>query len=535
MNPPPVPALRHGARVLLLALSLLPGQAWAQQDRTPAIALPERVAPTPPDTLPTAPQPRPVAIPPAVSDPGAPAQTRASKPGKGEILLNFQGAPLGDVLNYLSEAAGFVIVQEAAVTGTLNVISRQPVSAEEAVDLLNAVLVEKGYVALRNGRILKIVSRKDAQKRDLPVETGSDPSQIPRKDQMVTQILPLRHGEAAKLVENLKPLLADNSTISANEGSNSILLTDTQANVHRIAEIIRAIDTSVASISTIHVYALQFANAKELATVITQLFAPGASGGVGQGMTGRRSVGGFGGFGGFGGGGGAGAGNPPGAAQSEARQAAARIVAVADDQSNSLVISAPEEILPTISDIVKKIDTSITDITESRIFRLVHADAVETAQLISELFDEDSSSQNRNAPGNRGQASRNAFTIPGIPQIAGQSSPQSQRALLQSRVVAVGDPRTNSLLVSAARDTMMQIAEMVGRLDSTDSKKQRVYIHSLEHADADSVAEVLRGMLGNSSGAGARGGAGTSRLNQRSAAGAAINPADAASTARSSR
>jgi general secretion pathway protein D len=208
---------------------------------------------------------------------------------------------------------------------------------------------------------------------------------------------------------------------------------------------------------------------------------------------------------------------------------------VADDQSNSLIISAPEEILPTISDIVKKIDTSITDITESRIFRLVHADAVETAQLISELFDEDSPSQNRNAPGNRGQGGRNAATIPGIPQVGGQSSPQSQRALLQSRVVAVGDPRTNSLLVSAARDTMMQIAEMVGRLDSTDSKKQRVYIHSLEHADADSVAEVLRGMLGNSSGAGARGGAGTSRLNQRSAAGAAINPADAASTARSSR
>ena len=28
-------------------------------------------------------------------------------------MLNFQGASLTDVLNYLSEAAGFVIVQEA--------------------------------------------------------------------------------------------------------------------------------------------------------------------------------------------------------------------------------------------------------------------------------------------------------------------------------------------------------------------------------------------------------------------------------------
>jgi type II secretory pathway component GspD/PulD (secretin) len=195
---------------------------------------------------------------------------------------------------------------------------------------------------------------------------------------------------------------------------------------------------------------------------------------------------------------------------------------VADDQSNSLIISAPEDLLPTISDVVKKIDTSITDVTESRIYRLTHADAVETAQLISALFDEDASSKGRNSANDRGSGNRLPFMIPGMPTAGGQNANQSQRALLQSRVVAVGDPRTNSLLVSAARDTMMQIAEMVGRLDSTDSKKQRVYIHSLEHADADSVAEVLRGMLGNSSGAGAAGGLGTSRLNQRSVGGRVI-------------
>ena len=441
MNPSPAPLLRHGARVLLLTLALLPCPAGAQQDRPPAVALPQRVPATPPEPTPPAPPSRPAPIPPAVSETNAPSQSSPVKPGKGEILLNFQGAPLGDVLNYLSEAAGFVIVQEAAVTGTLNVISRQPVTAEEAVDLLNAVLVEKGYVALRNGRILKIVSRKDAQKRDLPVETGSDPNQIPRKDQMVTQILPLRYGEAAKLVENLKPLLADNSTISANEGSNSILLTDTQSNVHRIAEIIRAIDTSVASISTIHVYPLQFANAKELAAVITQLFSPNTASGSGQGASGRRGFGGFSGFGGFGGGGGSSAGTPSGAAQSEARQAASRIVAVADDQSNSLIISAPEDLLPTISDVVKKIDTSITDVTESRIYRLTHADAVETAQLISALFDEDASSKGR----------KNGFTLANMSPGRNPSFSPASTAGRTSTIFRTCSARKASRAIATAR------------------------------------------------------------------------------------
>ena len=506
----------------LLAL-LLPWSAFAQQSKS-AVALPVRVAPELPAAIP------PVTDPP-VREMAAALGELPKTPAKGNIMLNFQGTPIADVLSYLSEAAGFVIVQETPVTGTVNVVSRQPVNAEEAVDLLNTVLVEKGFTALRSGRILKIVSRKEAQKRDLPVRTGSDPDKIPQRDDMVTQILPLRYGEATKLVENLKPLLSETATINANEGSNSILLTDTQANIHRIAEIIRAIDTSVAGSSLMHVYSLQFANAKDVAGVVTQLFTSGSA--TAQNQRRGQGFGGFPGFGGFGGfpGGGQPLGGAPqtGAPQSDARQAAARVIAVADEQSNSLIVSAPEDMIPSITEMIKKIDTTIADVTESRIFRLMHADAVETATLITSLFS-DSATQNSQ---NGRQSGGFGYGF-GFGQQQQAQPQQSQRALQQSRVVAVGDPRTNSLLISAARDTMMQIAEMVGRLDATDAKKQHVYIHSLEHADADSVAAVLRGMLGGQ-GASSQAQSATSRLTNRSATGAAINPADASSTSRSSR
>ena len=448
---------------------------------------------------------------------------------KGTIMLNFQGASLTDVLNYLSEAAGFVIVQEAPVSGTVNVVSRQPITAEDAVDLLNAVLIEKGYVAIRNGRILKIVKREGAQKRELPVHTGSDPELIPRKDEMVTQILPLRFGEAAKLVENLRPLLADNATISANESSNSILLTDTQTNIRRIAEIIRAIDTSVASISTLHVYPLKYANAKALATVITELFASNSAGGNGGGGRGRggNGAGGFG--GGFPGFGGPGGGQQPTTATSEARQANSRVIAVADDQSNSLIVSAPEEVIPNITEVVNKIDTNVNDVTDTRIFKLQHADAVETAEILNSLYGDTTAQTSQNSQNNqRGQGRQGGFFNPFGPQQQSTSANQSERALLQSKVVAVGDGRTNSLIVSAAPDTMAQIAETVGRLDASDAKKQHVYVHSLQHADAEGVAEVLRGMLGQQTGTnGAQSGA--SRLNQRSTTGATIDTTGATS------
>ena len=444
----------------------------------------------------------------------------------GTIRLNFQNASLADVLSYLSEAAGFIIVQESQPVGTVSVVSKQPINPEEAVDLLNAVLLEKGYTAIRNGRILKIVARSDAQRKDLPVMAGSDPMQIPRKDQMVTQILPVRYLEAAKLVENLRPLLSADSSISANESSNALLLADTQTNVHRIAEIIRALDTSVSSISTIQVFPLQFADSKSLATVLTQLYTIDSS------STSRPNPQ---------PGGGGGRWTPPWAMaaaaqtpQSPAQQAAKRVIAVSDDQSNSVVVSAPEEAMATITDIVHRLDTNIAGVTETRIFQLEHADATELANILASLYADYGSTPS--TPGAANPAAGRASGRPGVPitPVSAQAG-QSARALLQARVVAVPDPRTNSVLVNAARETMTQVALMIGRLDMTDTKKQHVYIYPLDNADPDNVATILRGMFsGQGSGSGNGTQPSSSRLNQRSQTGASTDVTDIMNTGKSS-
>lgn len=475
-----------------------------------------------------APSPEPPASS-AAAEPSAPPspasaalQPAAPNPAGGGILLNFQNASLADVLNYLSETAGFVVVQDAPIAGTVNVVSKQPLTAEDAVDLVNSVLIDKGYTAIRNGRILKIVARNGAQKLDLPVMTGSDPAQIPRKDGMVTQILPVRYVEAAKLVENLRPLLSPDATLSANEASNSILMADTQTNVHRVAQIIRALDSSVSSISTIHVYPLQYADSKSLASVLTQLFASdqnssAASRGGGQGgrgvppwmaaMAAR-----------------AGGGGNNASAQSAAQQAATRVIAVADEQTNSVIVNAPDAAIETITEIVNKIDTNIADVTETRIFRLEHADAAELATILSSLYSDSgtaASAGNRRAQ----QPAQQAATV--------NNTSRSQRSLLQSRVVVVADPRTNSLLVSASHDTITQVAETVGRLDSGDSKKQRVYIHPLENADPDNVATILRGMLGAQGSASTGSQPTSSALNQRTSSGASSDITDILNTSTS--
>src|SRR6185369_7974616 len=99
-----------------------------------------------------------------------PAPTPTANAGDRNLRFNFRGVPLDMVLNYLSEAAGFIIVLETDVKGKVDAWSNQPLNKDEAVDLLNTVLNKNGYSAIRNGRTLRIVSQKDAKTKDLPVK-----------------------------------------------------------------------------------------------------------------------------------------------------------------------------------------------------------------------------------------------------------------------------------------------------------------------------------------------------------------------------
>ena len=104
-----------------------------------------------------------------------------------------------------------------------------------------------------------------------PPEEAED---IPKNDEMVTQIIPVKHANAAQLTQNLQPLLASYATMTANESANTLVITATQSDVRRMAEIVGALDESISGNSAIKVFALRFADAKDLATVIKELFQP---------------------------------------------------------------------------------------------------------------------------------------------------------------------------------------------------------------------------------------------------------------------
>jgi general secretion pathway protein D len=348
-----------------------------------------------------APAATPASTPTAAPAPAAkPAEARTPAPfSPDEIRLNFRNAPLELVLEYLSEAAGFIIVLDAPAKGTVNIISSRPVSSDEAVDLLNSVLNKNGLAAIRDGKTLTIVDRVTAKTRDIPVKVNNNPASIPKNDEIVTQIIPIRFVEADQLVKDLNTFISPQATFVANTAGNSIVMTDTQANIRHMVEIIKAIDTSAEAETQIRVFRLKHASPADVASALSSVFPSNSSGGGANNSQAPVRFGGFGGFpgfggGGFGGGGGAGGGRGGGgggaasgsSAQNARIQRASQVLAVSDPRTSSVIVTASKDLMSQIEGMVKELDVPAVRDQQVYVFHMTNGDAQQALQVLQNMF-----------------------------------------------------------------------------------------------------------------------------------------------------
>lgn len=357
-----LPRAKGRARVLLLAAVLAAGTsgALAQFEAMP----PEGTVNSPATNAPSA-EAAATTTAPAEAAVGASAQSatnavattpEGASSTNGLIYMNYRNAPLDLVLNGLSKAAGFIIDLQTNPRGYVSVISDHPMTKDEVVNLLNSVLNRNGYAAIRNGRTLKIMDKNTAKSSDNPVHTWSDnnPDSIPDNDAMATWILPIRFVEASQLVSDLSPFVSPQATIIANQAGNSIVVTDVQSNIRHLCEIIKAIDSSAEDVTEVKVFHLQYADPTEMASLLTSLF-PDQSSGAQAPFRFNRGRGGRGGPGAFFAAmasANAGAGN---SVQDRIKKRN-QVMAVADERTSSLVVTATSDLMDQITEMVAQLD-----------------------------------------------------------------------------------------------------------------------------------------------------------------------------------
>lgn len=418
--------------------------------------------------------------------------------GDVKIKLNFQDTPLQTVLEYLSETVGLTIVSgEGIADARMTVISRQPIPLDQAVALINSMLKEKNLTTVLTGKTLKVVTLAAVKKENIPVRTGRDPNAVVASDTVETYIVPVGHVTAAALAENLKALLPEYASLEANEDGNALIITDTTANIKRLMQIVAALDTHMASVSEIRVFRLVNADATTTATLINSIFQQQAQSGNNRNQRG-----------GFGGpiemmmqmrGGQGGRGNDRGQDNQQAGGGSinVQVVAAADTQTNSVVVRGPAESLNLVADVIQSLDDKTAKVADVRVFQLRYADAMNTADVINQLFGQDQSSSSRSTS----RGGRGGFGGGGPMMFQGpfgQQANQQQATSSTVQVTAAADSRTNTVVVTGPEAILEVVAGVVAKLDAPLSNVADVKVFRLEYADASDTAQLINEVFGQS-------------------------------------
>ena len=98
----------------------------------------------------------------AKPDAKRPQGTEATPEDERRLRFAFRHQKWDDVLQWYAEAAGLSLVVDKPVPGTFNYTDAREYTVAESMDLLNRVLLSKGYALVRHDRMLLVIERAGA-------------------------------------------------------------------------------------------------------------------------------------------------------------------------------------------------------------------------------------------------------------------------------------------------------------------------------------------------------------------------------------
>lgn len=315
---------------------------------------------------------------------------------------------------------------------------------------------------------------------------------LSREEQRITgaaeiALIGLERGRASRIVESIRTLYVDpendkrgaNSvSVVAEDRSNSIVVSGTATDVMKVRELAQRLDVAeVRMRQLLQRVELESADAREVVGLLQNLLsgrsvggAPGDSASIIEFRRQIRDE--------------MGKGNGEYAITSAAIDDSVRrqITIEADERTNAVTIVSPPEVMDLILGFIDEVDRSDVDDRILKYFQLKNADAEQMAVVLQELF-----SLQRQGDQLILVPSRRREIDPAAP-FEPQLTPVSTE---RQRLAITIDYRTNTLIVSATREYVDLVTDVIVRLDGIEATEREEVVYSLQNAQADEVERVL--------------------------------------------
>lgn len=260
--------------------------------------------------------------------------------GGQDFTVNLKETDIQELIKFVAEVTDTTIVVDPSVKGKVKVVSSRPVNRNELYELFLSILDVHGYTAVRSGAVVRVIPSKDARSASLPVE--DDQGRV--SGEYVTQVIRLDNVSAAKLIPVLRPLVPQQAHMAAYSPSNAIIISDTAANIQRIADIIERMDRS--AMAETEVVPLKYAVADDVVAMLEKL-------------------------------------------EDSAQRAAdsePEVLLVPDARTNSVLVSGDEVQRARMRSLIDYLDTPLEQTGNVRVIYLEYAQATEIAEVLTRVM-----------------------------------------------------------------------------------------------------------------------------------------------------
>ncbi len=269
-----------------------------------------------------------------------------------KFSLNFNNAPIEQVLKFISDLEKKVVLKSDDVQGQINIINPNEVTAEEAMEIIDQAFLLKGVTFVEYEQMIIVMTVAGAKQKGLEVKSGDDEDTMGSR--MKHQVIQLNFASPGSLKESLAPLIPETANVIADERTRSLIITDTAANIKRLEDIIQELDKeSAIGDMSVQVFRLKYLNASDIGRDLDDLLGNIVASNQSQTDRGRRQQ--------------------------------APVEVVIDRQTNSLIVSAPTDAIDSVREFINKLDTSKTEELQTQTFTLKNGDATEVVQTLMQL------------------------------------------------------------------------------------------------------------------------------------------------------
>jgi len=336
------------------------------------------------------------------------------------VTPNFKDADLAQIAETVSAVTGKDFVLDPRVHAQVTMLSSKALNPQAFYQAFLAILQVNGYIAVPSGGIVKILP--DANARQMPSVDLPDHVSA-TSDEIVTQVVDVKNVSAAQLVPILRPMMPQYAQLAAYPASNILIISDRASNVNRLIRIIRRVDQ--VGDHDVEIVSMENTSAPDTVRVVNALYQQAAS----EGGT--------------------------------------NVKVVADDHTNSVVISGDQEQRLRIRALLAHLDTPLKRGGDTRVRYLRFANAEKIAPKLKEQV--------------TGIAQASAGSGTG----GAQSTPQGQA---EKNAMIWAEPETNALIITAPPNLMSAIMEII---DKVDIRRAQVLVEAvIAEVNADKTSDL---------------------------------------------